>query len=129
VSRRRKYRGNNGPRFIQLFHYVKRSEAYHSLSPDARAFLLELIDRHTGTNNGFIRFGVREAMYELGIKSMGRTSAIMREVDDAGLARPTQVGAWRGKKPTEMAADVASLSKDRRSPGAVKQMEVPEALP
>jgi hypothetical protein len=89
-----------GPHFIQLFHYLKRSKAYHGLSPQARALLIELIDRYTGINNGMIVLGVREAQYELGC-GHATVCRAMREVDDAGLARPTKVGAWRGRQATE----------------------------
>ena len=65
-QRRLRGRGkSDGPGFIQLFHYVKRSGAYHSLSVYGRAFLTELIDRYNGSNNGSIRLGVREAAFEM----------------------------------------------------------------
>ena len=86
--------------YVQLYRNVKRSQAYHSLSVYARALLIELIDRHNGCNNGMIGLGVREAKYELGC-SQGRISRAMRELDDAGLARPTKIGAWRGRRATE----------------------------
>ena len=86
--------------FIQLYRNVKRSKNYHGLSAYARALLLEIIDRHNGCNNGMIGLGVREAKYEIGC-SQGRISKAMRELDDAGLARPTKIGAWRGRRATE----------------------------
>lgn len=86
--------------FIQIYRNVKRSRNYHGLSTYARALLIEIIDRHNGCNNGMIGLGVREAKYELGC-SQGRVSAAMRELDDAGLARPTKIGAWRGRRATE----------------------------
>jgi hypothetical protein len=89
-----------GPPFIQLFHHVKRSTSYHGLSPIARALLIELIDRYNGSNNGFIALGVREAAYEIGCSQMSISRAA-RELDDADLVRPTQVGAWRGRQATE----------------------------
>jgi hypothetical protein len=100
---RRKMRGqgnHSGPNFIQLFHYVKRSVEYHNLSLAARALLTEIHDRFNGCNNGMIVLGVREAQYELhcGHATVCRA---MRELDDAGLARPTQIGAWRGRHATE----------------------------
>ena len=73
---------HSGPNFIQLFHYVKRSTNYHSLSLPARALLTELIDRYNGGNNGFIVLGVREAAYELGCNK-STISRAMRELDDA----------------------------------------------
>jgi hypothetical protein len=62
--------------------------------------LFELIDRYNGCNNGMIGLGVREAAYELGCCN-GTVSNAMRDLDDAGLARPTKLGAWRGKRATE----------------------------
>jgi len=79
---------------------VKRSTSYHGLSPIARALLIELIDRYNGSNNGFIALGVREAAYEIGCSQMSISRAA-RELDDADLVRPTQVGAWRGRQATE----------------------------
>ena len=101
-ARARKMRGGrkSGPPFVQLPHYIKHSAAYHGLSVYARALLIELIYRHNGGNNGLICLGVREVMYELGSGSATVCRA-MQEVDDAGLARPTKVGAWRGKQATE----------------------------
>jgi hypothetical protein len=89
-----------GRQFLQLFTNVKRSTAYHGLSPKARSVLFEIIDRYNGINNGMIGLGVREVAYELGIghSSAGRA---MQELDDAGLARPMKPGAWRGKRATE----------------------------
>jgi hypothetical protein len=92
--------GRSKRHFLQLYTNVKRSAAYHSLSSYARSLLFELIDRYNGCNNGMIGLGVREAAYELGCCN-GTVSNAMRELDDAGLARPTKIGAWRGKRATE----------------------------
>jgi hypothetical protein len=89
-----------GRQFLQLFTNVKRSTAYHGLSLKARALLFELIDRYNGINNGMIGLGVREAKHELRI-SHGSVINAMRELDDAGLARPTKLGSRLGKKATE----------------------------
>ena len=91
---------HSGPAFIQLFHYVKRSTAYHGLHAYARALLIELIDRYDGSNNGMIVLGVREAAYELGCHQ-STVSRAAQALDDAGLARPTKLGAWRGRHATE----------------------------
>ena len=106
--------------FVQLYRNVKRSQAYHSLSVYARALLVELIDRHNGCNNGMIGLGVREAKYELGC-SQGRVSRAMRELDDAGLARPTKIGAWRGRRATEWR--LMFLRCDKTQEPAVTQWE------
>jgi hypothetical protein len=102
-AKQRKMRGHGGRskrQFLQMYRNIKRSTAYHSLSSYARSLLFELIDRYNGCNNGYIGLGVREAAYELGCCN-GTASNAMRELDDAGLARPTKVGAWRGKRATE----------------------------
>jgi hypothetical protein len=102
-AKQKKMRGqgkHSGPSFIQLPHYVKRSVEFHSLGNIARALLLELIDRYNGCNNGMIVLGVREAAYELGCNK-GTVSRAFRELDDACLARPMKVGAWRGRRAEE----------------------------
>ena len=106
--------------YVQLYRNIKRSQAYHSLSVYARALLIELIDRHNGCNNGMIGLGVREAKYELGC-SQGRVSRAMRELDDAGLARPTKIGAWRGRRATEWR--LMFLRCDKTQEPAVTQWE------
>jgi hypothetical protein len=102
-AKQKKMRGIGGRskrKFLQLYTNVKRSKAYHQLTSYARSLLFELIDRYNGCNNGMIGFGVREAVYELGC-CKGTVSNAMRELDDTGLARPTKIGAWRGKRATE----------------------------
>jgi hypothetical protein len=102
-AKQKKMRGIGGRskrKFLQLYTNVKRSTAYHGLNSYARSLLYELIDRYNGCNNGMIGFGVREAAYELGC-CKGTVSNAMRELDDAGLARPTKIGAWRGKRATD----------------------------
>ena len=98
--RMRGFGGRSKRRFLQLYTNVKRSTAFHGLSSYSRSLLFELIDRYNGCNNGLIGLGVREAAYELGCCN-GTISNAMRELDDVGLARPTKVGAWRGKRATE----------------------------
>jgi hypothetical protein len=95
-----KRRRKGGRRFIQLWTNVKRSEAYHSLSVYARCLLIELLDRYTGINNGMIGLGTRDAalLLKCGHATVCRA---MRELDDSGLAQPTTVGVWRGKRATE----------------------------
>ena len=102
-AKARKLRGqgnHSGPNFIQLFHYVKRSTSYHGLSLAARALLTEIHDRYNGCNNGMIVLSVREAAYELRCHQ-STISRAARELDDAGLAQPLQIGAWRGRMATE----------------------------
>ena len=112
--------------FIQLYRNVKRSTNYHGLSAYARALLLELIDRFNGCNNGMIGLGVREAKYELQC-SQGRISTAMRELDDAGLARPTKIGAWRGKRATEWRLMFLRCDKTHDAPVTVWEQRKPHS--
>jgi hypothetical protein len=122
-AKQRRMRGIGGRskrKFLRLFTNVKRSKAYHGLSRWARCLLFELLDRYTGINNGMIGLGVREAQYELGC-SHGSVCNAMRELDDAGLARPTKVGSYLGKKATEWR--LMFLRCDKTGDGAVDQWE------
>jgi len=93
-------KGTNKRQFIQLYRNVKRSTAYHGLGTTARSALIELIDRYNGVNNGHIGLGTRELAYELRC-SKDTAARALKELDDAGLAHPTKIGAWRGRKATE----------------------------
>jgi hypothetical protein len=53
-------RGGGG-RFVALPHYMLRSAAWKTLSPNAKALLIDIWERHNGTNNGGISYAVREA--------------------------------------------------------------------
>ena len=94
-----KVRGSKAP-FIKLPRHIKRSKAYHGLSVYARAALIELIDRYMGANNGMISLAVRELAEELNC-GLATALAALRELDDAKLAHPTKIGAWRGKRASE----------------------------
>jgi hypothetical protein len=87
-------------RFIQIFSNIKRSAAYHGASLGARCALIELLDKYTGCNNGMLSMGVRELADRLNCSQRGACN-FLHELDDAGLAHPTKVGAWRGKQATQ----------------------------
>ncbi len=94
-----KHRRKRGRKFIQFWTNVKRSEAYHQLSLPARAALTELLDRFNGINNGMITLSVRELAYELNC-SKDTAARALRELDDANLARPVDMGKFKGRKAT-----------------------------
>jgi DNA-binding transcriptional regulator YhcF (GntR family) len=48
-------------RHIRLYHWLLRSEAWQSLSANARAIYIEMATRYNGSNNGQIPFSVRDA--------------------------------------------------------------------
>jgi hypothetical protein len=96
----RKRRGKSGPPFVRLFRFIKRSQAWHDLSPLGRCALIEIMDRYNGINNGMIGLGVRELADALRC-SRGTAANALREVDDSGLAYPLTGGKWKGKRATE----------------------------
>jgi hypothetical protein len=98
MGKRRRIKGG-GRRFIQLWTNVKRSEAYHGLSTSARAALIEFLDKYTGCNNGMIAMSVRELRERLRCGN-STVERVVRELDDANLVRPMQVGTWRGRRAT-----------------------------
>ena len=85
---------------MQLYRFVKRSQAWHELSLPARCALIELLDRYNGINNGMIGLGVRTLADALKCSQTTATRAL-HELDDSGLVTATTVGFWRGKRATE----------------------------
>jgi hypothetical protein len=100
IGNKTRRRRGSGRRFIQLWTNVKRSAAYHSLSCGARAALFEILDKYTGINNGMIGMGARELADRLDCSKQGAAN-FLNELDDSGLARPTFLGTWRGKRASE----------------------------
>jgi hypothetical protein len=54
-------------RHVRLYHWFLKSEAWRSLSPNARALYLEIVERYNGSNNGRIGFSIRDAAEALHI--------------------------------------------------------------
>jgi hypothetical protein len=57
----------NGPRFVQLFHWMLNSAAWKDLNAVERAIYLELTYRYNGSNNGRIGYSARTAAIDLKI--------------------------------------------------------------
>ena len=112
-----KVRGSKAP-FIKLPRHIKRSKAYHGLSVYARAALIELIDRYMGANNGMISLAVRELAEELNC-GLATALAALRELDDAKLAHPTKIGAWRGKRASDGGSRSCSATKPASCPSPI----------
>ena len=93
-------RRSSGPPFVQLYRFIKRSQAWHDLSLPARCALIELLGRYNGINNGMIGLGCRELSQALKC-SRDTANRALTELDNAGLARPLTAGVWRGRRATE----------------------------
>jgi len=61
-------RSLGGERFVALPHYLLKCAAWRSLTPNARALFVEVMQRYHPDNNGEIGLGVREAGAALGIR-------------------------------------------------------------
>ena len=122
VGHTRKGRSNNGPPFVQLYRFIKRSQAWHELSPYARLALIELLDRYNGFNNGAISLSCRELARSLRCAPNTANKAL-QDLDDAGLVRPARVGKWRGKIATEW---LIAFYRDDRT-GELGNMDWPAA--
>ena len=75
-------------RFIALPHYLLKSAAWLTMTPNAKALLIEVWKRHNGVNNGKISYSVREAA-EIGL---GRSTAAraFTELVERGFLRITR---------------------------------------
>jgi hypothetical protein len=93
-------RKKGGPPFVQIYRFIKRSQAWHDLSVYARCTLIELLDRYSGCNNGMIGLGCRELSEALKC-SKDTAAQALRELDDSRLAQARTAGVWRGKRATE----------------------------
>jgi hypothetical protein len=92
-ARRRRY---DGPNFIQLFRYMLDCPAYVSLSPWARATLIEVIRGYNGSNNGRIVLSVRTLAERLACNKDTACDAL-QELVDRGFIEPRIKGAFRVK--------------------------------
>lgn len=91
---------------VRLYAYELRSEAYRSLSTDARALLVEFRALYRGQENR-IFMSVREMMKRLGVGQRRATRA-RDELIDRGFIRLTSKGAFNRK--TRHASEYQLLS-------------------
>jgi hypothetical protein len=59
--RKRNRRRGTTERFVGLPHYMVRSHAWRTLSPVARAVLIEVLAIYNGSNNGYLALSARTA--------------------------------------------------------------------
>src|SRR5262249_23075118 len=95
AKRRRRY---DGPVFIQLFRYMLNCPAYVSLSPWARAALIEVIRGYDGSNNGRIVLSVRALADRLACNKDTADHAL-QELTNKGFIEPRIKGAFSRKFP------------------------------
>ena len=97
----RKARYTDYTRWVGLPHYMLRCPAWRTMSPTAKALLIELWARYNGINNGTISFGVREAA-DIGLNRTTASKAF-HELVGRGFLRVNRDSAFTVK--TRMARE------------------------
>jgi hypothetical protein len=84
-------------RFVRLPHRLLNSNAYRSLSPNARALLVELVMLYNGDNNGSLYLSVRDAAARMGIADLTTASRAFDELIGLAFIEMTQDAHFRVK--------------------------------
>jgi hypothetical protein len=86
----------SGPPYAQLFHWIRLTEAWRSLSPYSRLLYVEIRGRFNGSNNGDISMSHREAMALLNCSNVPAITGF-KELEDRGFIRPVLKGGFSWK--------------------------------
>ena len=78
MSKRNK---EKAPRHVRLYHWFLKGDAWRSLSPNARAIYIEIVERYNGTNNGRISFSIREGadLLHIGKNAAAKALLVLQE--------------------------------------------------
>jgi len=101
MSKRNK---EKAPRHVRLYHWLLRSEAWQSLSPNARALYIEIAARYNGSNNARIHFSIREAADVLGIGKNAAAKAIA-QLQERGFIVVAKRGGFNLRYKNQMATE------------------------
>jgi hypothetical protein len=82
-------------RFIALPHWMLKSAAWRTMSPNAKAILIHIWERHNGQNNGAISYSVREAG-DIGLSRM-QASRALQDLTERGFLVATRQSAFNLK--------------------------------
>ena len=87
-------------RYIMLYHWMMKTEAWRSLDGNARAIYVELASRYggPGSNNGRIAYSARQAAENLHI-SKDTASRALKVLQDRGFIAVVTKGAFSRKNP------------------------------
>ncbi|MEH6789653.1 hypothetical protein [Parasphingorhabdus sp.] len=77
-------------RFARFDHEILRSPAYCSLTPNARALLIQLEMMNNGSNNGSLWLSVRDGAARMGIANLGSASRAFHDLIEAGFIAMTK---------------------------------------
>ena len=95
MARVRNGRSGKSARHVRLYHYMLESEAWKSLTANARAIYLEIAARYAGpsSNNGRIPYSVGEAAASLKI-SRATACRALQQLQDRGFIAVVKRGAF-----------------------------------
>lgn len=88
---------NSTSRFARLDHRLLNSNAYRSLSPNARSLLVELTMLDNGENNGSLYLSVRDGAHRMGVADLSAASRAFDDLSDMGFIAMTQDAHFRVK--------------------------------
>jgi hypothetical protein len=103
-------------RYVMLRYWLLKSQAWNSLSGNARALYIEIARRYNGSNNGRIPYSVREAKQSLHISS-DTASRLLDILQDRGFIVCTKRGGF-SLKTTKDASEWALTEYDCDHPPA-----------
>jgi hypothetical protein len=83
-------------RYVMLRYWLLKSQAWNSLSGNARALYVELAQRYNGSNNGRIPYSVREAVEALHV-SQGTAHRLLGLLQERGFIVCTRKGYFNVK--------------------------------
>jgi predicted transcriptional regulator len=138
-ERHRKWRRGNEPRHVRVYHVMMHTEAWRSLSGNAKALYVQISARYggPGSNNGRISFSVREAAEALHVGKDAAEKAFANLID-RGFIVIAKKGAFRRKDRhateyllTEFSSDIndAIATRDYQRWSPKIQNAVPKAGP
>jgi hypothetical protein len=81
---------NQTSRFARLDFRLLYSNAYRSLSPNARSLLVELASLDNGENNGSLYLSVRDGAHRMGVADLTAATRAFNELTDLGFIEMTQ---------------------------------------
>lgn len=88
---------NDTSRFVRLDYRLLGSNAYRSLSPNARSLLTEFVMLYNGENNGSLYMSVQDAAHRLGVADHHAASRAFDELQSRGFIVMTQAAHFSVK--------------------------------
>jgi hypothetical protein len=88
---------NHTSRFVRLDHRILNSNAYRSLTPNARSLLVDLVMLYNGENNGSLYLSVRDAAHRMGVADLTAASRAFDDLMALGFVEMTQEAHFKVK--------------------------------